>query len=404
MRTALALLALAGAGLAQGAQPRSDFVFIVDDSQSMGAEIANIRTALPAFVQDLQHNNVDHRFAVVAFGDAPRLLVNLTADVASVQAALASLRTPVRQREAGLEAIRMVLGEAPVGFSEGAIAFRPQALKNLILITDEDSDQPHHLPNQMPGQTQRQPPRPLTAPWQLEIDVTAAAVLKHRALLNQMIMTGDGQTIFQYGAWVYTRLDSRGRFDRAATLLALRNGGLGRCLQAQILAAEGLCRSFRIEDMRTGGTFVRDFFNTKLQETLCPCPHDASVSSYGQGWPGSNGIPSLAVSTAPSICSRVDLVVGNSLGSTTPACVLFSDARADAATRFGGRQLVDDRSGAFVEVAVFVGAAGTSFPMQVPCNLLELCGKSYYLQSVVLDAGASHGVAFSLGLELKIGN
>lgn len=390
----------------QGSRPRSDFVFIVDDSQSMGAEIRNIRDALPAFVQELQLNNVDHRFAVVAFGDEPVLLQDLTDNVALIQAALNSLRTPVRAREAGLEAIRMVLGESPVVLRNGPITFRARSLKNLILITDEDSDQPFYQANRLPGQTTTQPPNPwsVNSDWQREVDNTAAAVQRHRALVNQMVQQPDASTIFQYGAWVYTRLDATGRYDRAATLAALQGGRIDRCLQAQVLAAEGLCRTFDVLDMRRNTTFVRDFFRTKLDETLCPCPHPAAANSYGQGWAGTNGVPGLTTTAAPSICARIGMVLGNSRGLDTPCCLLFSDARADRPTPFGGRLLVDDRSAAFLELGLMVAASSSTLTVQMPCNILQLCGRSTYWQSVLMDPGASQGVAFSQGLELTLGN
>ncbi len=391
----------------QGVQPRSDFVFIVDHSASMGIEIRNIRDALPAFVQELQQNNVDHRFAVVAFGDEPRRVQDLTADVTLIQAALSTLLTPpIVTREAGLEAIRMVLGESSVPLVNGPISFRTAALKNLILITDEDSDQPHYPANRLPGQTRPEPPATwsLSSDWQREVDNTAAAVLRHRAMLNQLIKQDEGQTLVQYGAWVYTQRFPNGRYDRAATLVALQRGFIGQCLQAQILGAEGLCRSFNVLDMRQNTTFVREFFRTKLQETLCPCPRDAAASNYGQGWPGTNGVPGLVSSSLPGICARVGLVVGNSRRLDTPCCLLFSGARADRPSGFGGRLLVDDLSPAFRELGLSIAASGSTFPLQVPCNSLDLCGRRFFLQSVLIDPGASHGVAFSQGLELMIGN
>ncbi|MGE3171372.1 MAG: VWA domain-containing protein [Planctomycetota bacterium] len=404
-QSVLPLLCL-GSLLPGQVSPRSDFVFLIDGSASMGAEIRNIRDALPAFVVDLQQHNVDHRFAVVEFGDQPVLRQDLTDNVTLIQAALDGIVTTNRVREAGLEVIRMALGETPAPLPGGPISFRPATLKNLILVTDEDSDQPVFVADRLPGQTSTQPPNPwsTTNDWQREVDNTAAAVLRYDCHLNMMVRSLNGRTLWQYGTPTVTALFADGRYDREGTLQNLQTRGLTQNLQAQLLQAGALCRVFDVVAMRQNSTFVRDFFVTKLQETLCPCLRDATWTNYGIGWSGSSGVPTIGLGSAPSICAGIDLQVGNSWGQTQPCCVLFSDQPTNRLLSFGGRLLVDTATAGFWETGVGVSPAGLSLPLQVPCNSLSFCGMTFYAQGALLDPGAAGGVALTSGLQFSIGN
>ena len=53
-------------------------------------------------------------------------------------------------------------------------------------------------------------------------------------------------------------------------------------------------------------------------------------------------------------------------------------------------------------VILTVPAAGAQFGVPIPNNT-ALCGVNIDVQSVLFDAGASHGLAFSAGLEYRIG-
>lgn len=52
----------------------TDFVFLMDASPSMCAYSASIANGLNNFVQLLENNNVDARFAIVSFGGSPQLI------------------------------------------------------------------------------------------------------------------------------------------------------------------------------------------------------------------------------------------------------------------------------------------------------------------------------------------
>ena len=123
---------------------------------------------------------IDARFAVVLFGGAPELTLDFTTDqlatetafdLISISGAVAGVQNNHNLNpEAGLEAIRIVLNSAVnntllrnnVG-GTGPLAFRADARKNLIVVTDENSDLPYYSDNRQPGQTGTDPPSPLNA-------------------------------------------------------------------------------------------------------------------------------------------------------------------------------------------------------------------------------------------------
>jgi hypothetical protein len=137
-----------------------------------------------------------------------------------------------------------------------------------------------------------------------------------------------------------------------------------------------------------------DAFVAKLE--FCEA---ASWSNYGSGWPGTLGIPTLTSSGEPKICNQITLSLGNSLGAITPAVFFMGLAQASIPTPFGGVLLV-------LPAVVFpfvLPAPGADFPVTVTCDT-TLCGLSIYLQAWEADAGASDGVSFTPGLELKLGS
>lgn len=123
-------------GIAFSQQYITDIVFSIDCSGSMGGEIVGIRNGFSAFVNGLDTNNVDARFAVVVFG-GPTTLVSNFADAATTATALGTLSANCGGTEAGLENMRMILGTAPQSLG---LVFRQDARINIIFATDEDSD------------------------------------------------------------------------------------------------------------------------------------------------------------------------------------------------------------------------------------------------------------------------
>jgi hypothetical protein len=178
--------------------------------------------------------------------------------------------------EAGLEAIRMALGGAVTNElannnipEDGILNYRANARKNLILATDEDGDLPFHVANRFAGQTTQDPPSPLPAAWQAEVDATAAAVIAAQAFLNLLINDGDLPSASQYGDPDHDVADADlSNWDKAATLANLLADPLtDDSLQTQVLEAGLVARTFDITQV-DDANFVANFYAAKAQEIV----------------------------------------------------------------------------------------------------------------------------------------
>jgi hypothetical protein len=263
----------------------ADFVFIIDASSSMGGEIAAVKNGLGNFVTGLNTAQVDARFAIVLYGGPTELIQDFTSDqlvtegafdLISVNGAFPGIHNNHNLNpEAGLEAIRIVLDSATnstlqrthVGGS-GPLAFRPNARKNLVLVTDENSDLPYYAENRQVGQTGTEPPSPLTAPWQAEVDVTAQVLIGNNAFVNMLISPAANPSRNQYGDPTQSVSDANFlNYDPDATLANLITAGYGNSLQAQVLAAGLVGRTFNITAVDTAN-FVANFFAAKVEEII----------------------------------------------------------------------------------------------------------------------------------------
>lgn len=119
--------------------------------------------------------------------------------------------------------------------------------------------------------------------------------------------------------------------------------------------------------------------------------------NYGNGHAGGSGVPGLTASAAPRLGTSLDALIGNSAGTATAGIVVLGSSRANVPTPFGGTLLVQP----LAQVPVMLPAAGLALPLSIP-NLPSLCGTTFDLQAAMLDGAASHGVAFTPGLELGI--
>ena len=124
----------------------------------------------------------------------------------------------------------------------------------------------------------------------------------------------------------------------------------------------------------------------------------ASWSNYGSGWPGTFGVPALTSRDDPVLGSDVTVDIENSLGSTTRGFLFLGFDSASIATRLGGTLLVDSTW----TWPLTIPGAGLSLTDTLP-NDPALSGTSIYLQTLEIDSGASHGVSFTAGLELRLG-
>jgi hypothetical protein len=130
-----AALTIGAAGNARAATISTDIVIMVDESGSMGTVQANLRNNIGLFAAILSAGGVDARYALVGYGNSavvPRLLTNFT-DAASFAAAAQNLQVS-GGTEPGYDAVHFGLNNYP---GQTNLSYRPNAVKNLILFTDE---------------------------------------------------------------------------------------------------------------------------------------------------------------------------------------------------------------------------------------------------------------------------
>jgi hypothetical protein len=286
---------------------KTDIVFAIDASGSMAGEIAGVRSGFSSFVSGLDAASVDARFAIIVFGGTPELILDFTSDTTAVQNKLNNIMIGANpgvhnnhnvNPEAGLEVIRMAFGGAANNefandniAEDGILNYRPDARKNLILATDEDSDRPAIVANRLAGQTSENPPNPINADWQAEVDAAAQAAINAQAFVNMLINIDDDPTRSQYGDWMQdVSDDDLLNFDAAATLTNLQNAGYGDSLQAQILSAGLIGRTFDVAGANDL-TFVENFFATKVEEIITDpgpqlAPEPGSLGILGVGLAG----------------------------------------------------------------------------------------------------------------------
>lgn len=123
-----------------------------------------------------------------------------------------------------------------------------------------------------------------------------------------------------------------------------------------------------------------------------------SAVNYGNGHPGTNGVPTLTIAGPPRLGTTPLLLVADSAGVQTLGGLVFGLARANVPTPFGGTALVQFTA----SVTIVMPPAGGALPLPIP-GVAAFAGLLVDVQAVVLDAGASQGIAFSPGLELQIG-
>jgi len=129
-------------GLASSADAvviKTDIIMLVDESGSMGDVQANLRNNIGAFASILAAGGIDAQFGLVGYGNSavvPRMVTDLTS--ASGFATAAAGLGVSGGTEPGYTATAFALN-ALDGQSQ-LFSFRPNALTNIILFTDEPSN------------------------------------------------------------------------------------------------------------------------------------------------------------------------------------------------------------------------------------------------------------------------
>jgi hypothetical protein len=122
---------------AQAALIPADIVYVVDYSGSMGPDIQQVINNIATFQTALTNAGIDATYGAVQFGQGanggnPLLLTDLTT-AAGVGAALTAALPVSGGHEPGSEATIFALNN---------MTWRAGAVKNIIIITDEDDDEP----------------------------------------------------------------------------------------------------------------------------------------------------------------------------------------------------------------------------------------------------------------------
>lgn len=126
-------------------------------------------------------------------------------------------------------------------------------------------------------------------------------------------------------------------------------------------------------------------------------PVGPRFENYGQGTPGTLGVPKLTSTKRPAICAPIQLSIGNSRGQNTPALLVLSAFPANLP--LGSATLLVQPS---ITVPFVLPTTGALFGGNIPCDT-SYVGIELYLQVLEEDPGAPSGVSATPGLKLTIG-
>jgi hypothetical protein len=110
----------------------ADIIWVIDTSGSMGDDINQVKQRIVDFNTAMTGNNIDAQYGLVRFGGTASLIQDITS-FATFNAAGSPFQLLTDNgggTEDGSAAIQVALGAS----------FRPDTVRNIILITDEDDD------------------------------------------------------------------------------------------------------------------------------------------------------------------------------------------------------------------------------------------------------------------------
>jgi hypothetical protein len=125
---------------------------------------------------------------------------------------------------------------------------------------------------------------------------------------------------------------------------------------------------------------------------------DAIWLNYGDGFPGTLGVPGFTAQSDPILGSTVALDLDNSYGNATFGLLFVGLGRAEIPTTWGGELLVAP----LLTLEVALPAGVTTISGQIP-NDPALCELAVDLQVLEADPGGVKGVSSTPGLELILG-
>jgi hypothetical protein len=195
----------------------------------------------------------------------------------------------------------------------------------------------------------------------------------------------------------------------AARVLSGRDG---RIMYSFLSDDAGTTRNFALGTAVAGGDFNHDGIGDVAigdpsygsisgpkvgQVTLwLGCP--AAFETYGTGWPGKLGVPTLTTTKVPAIGAPHDIQISNSLGSATPGLLMLGLTPANITLPSGASLLLLPS----VMLTISIPKAGLTVSGAIPYDFL-LCFLDLYEQVLEVDPFAVGGVSFTRGLHLTLG-
>jgi hypothetical protein len=125
----------------------------------------------------------------------------------------------------------------------------------------------------------------------------------------------------------------------------------------------------------------------------------ANWDNYGEGSPGTLGVPDLSLGAVPRLGTVVPIHFGNSSGIDTTVIVLVGTKPGYQPTPFGGTLLITQAA----QRTMLLGSGGGTRFFPIPSDPL-LVGYNFILQTIVLDPGVPSGRAYSRALRMVFGN
>jgi Tol biopolymer transport system component len=129
------------------------------------------------------------------------------------------------------------------------------------------------------------------------------------------------------------------------------------------------------------------------------CSTIASRSTYGAGFPGTNGVPSLTARSNPVFGTSLTVDLASSSTLYTAAVLFVGYQQAQIHSAWGGDLLLLPA----ITSLIALPPTGTSLTGDLPDDP-AFCGFEVDLQAIEADAGAVKGVSFTQGLQLILGD
>ncbi len=186
--------------------------------------------------------------------------------------------------------------------------------------------------------------------------------------------------------------------EGSATVVAVREGlghaGLGRVLfvgDGDMLASE--------IDHVDNGVFATNVVDWAAEgPDALVCGEKPLAVEYGDGWTGTNGVPTIEVTWNPAFAAPFGLFITNTAGAKSFGYLAVGATKQSTATGLGGTLLNE----ASILLPITVKQAGLQLDAIVPWEV-DQCGLGLHVQAILSDAGASHGYSFTRGTEIIVG-